>query len=185
MLGMTKAMSRPGDWSIDWFRHCRELIEPTDYLTRPYYDQWLQAYGAMMIVSGVATIEELATGKAEGAAAGLPPPMTPDAVDTAKKAVPRFDREGPPPAFKAGDGVRARTHGIAGHSRLPAYVRGQSGTVHAVRGSHVFPDANATGEERSEPLYTVAFKVVDLWPDSAGGNDRVYLDLWESYLEAG
>ena len=139
----------------------------------------------MMIVSGVATVEELATGEAQGAAAGLPPPMAPEAVDRARKAVPRFDRKGPAPALKAGDAVRAGSHGIAGHSRLPAYVRGQQGTVHAVRGSHVFPDANAVGEERAEPLYTVAFKAADLWPDSRGGNDRVYVDLWESYLEAG
>ena len=28
-------------WTIDWFRYCRELADPVDYLTRPYYDQWL------------------------------------------------------------------------------------------------------------------------------------------------
>ena len=36
------AITQAPDWSIDWFRHCRELIDPTDYLTRPYFDQWAQ-----------------------------------------------------------------------------------------------------------------------------------------------
>src|SRR5215467_9809650 len=47
VLGIVRAMSPAADWNIDWFRHCRELIEPVDYLTRPYFDQWLQTYAAM------------------------------------------------------------------------------------------------------------------------------------------
>ena len=57
------AITQAPDWSIDWFRHCRELIDPTDYLTRPYFDQWAQTYSAMLVNSGWATVEELASGK--------------------------------------------------------------------------------------------------------------------------
>ena len=183
VFGLVRCMSRPDDWNLDWFRHCRELIEPADYLTRPYYDQWLQAYAAMMIVSGVATLDEVAKGKAASRWDGLSPPLAPEQVDAAKGFVPRFDRPGPAPAFRAGDGVRARAHGMPGHTRLPAYVRGHRGTVHAHHGCHVFPDARAVGEERAVPLYTVGFSAADLWPDEAGGDDRVYLDLWEPYLD--
>lgn len=183
VLGMVRAISRPADWSIDWFRHCRELIDPVDYLTRPYYDQWLQTYAAMMVNSGVATTQELASGEATGQAAGLPPPMAPAAVEKAKRAVARFDRGGAAPAFAAGDAVRAKDHGAPGHTRLPAYVRGRSGRIETAHGAHVLPDANARGEARAEPLYTVVFAVAELWPEAAGRRDRVFLDLWESYLE--
>ena len=33
---------RHPDWTIDWWRHVRELIDPVDYLTRPYFDSWAQ-----------------------------------------------------------------------------------------------------------------------------------------------
>ena len=182
VLGMVRAMSRAPDWSIDWFRHCRELIEPVDYLTRPYYDQWLQTYAAMMVASGVASVEELASGKAS-TAVGLPPPMEPGAVARAKQAVVRFDREGGRPAFAVGDAVRAKPHGVPGHTRLPAYVRGRRGRIESSHGAHVLPDANALGEARAEPLYTVAFEGAELWPEAAGRRERVFLDLWESYLD--
>ncbi len=93
VLGIVRGMSRPADWSIDWFRHCRELIDPADYLTRPYYDQWLQTYAAMMVNSGVATVGELASGKSDRANPGPAPPMPPESVVSATSAVMRFDRE--------------------------------------------------------------------------------------------
>ncbi len=32
-FGMEQSSAGGTGWSIDWFRHCRELIVPTDYLT--------------------------------------------------------------------------------------------------------------------------------------------------------
>ena len=78
--GIVHAIQNPGDWNIDWFRHCRELIEPVDYLTRPYFDQWLQSYCAMMVNSGVATIEELSTGKSAPDAATTRWPPEPETI---------------------------------------------------------------------------------------------------------
>ena len=186
VLGMVRAMSRPADWSIDWFRHCRELIEPTDYLTRPYYDQWLQAYAAMMVNSGVATVEELASGKAKTPASRLPPPMTASDVDEARRASRSFEREiDEPPVFAVGDNVRVKSHGVPGHTRLPAYARGRRGIVEARHGAHVFPDANAHGEKQAAPLYTVGFDMAELWPEAEGRRERVFLNMWEGYLERG
>ena len=50
-------------FSIDLFRHVRECIDPTEYLSRRYYDQWLQAHATMLVDAGAVTVEELATGK--------------------------------------------------------------------------------------------------------------------------
>ncbi|MEX2650108.1 MAG: nitrile hydratase subunit beta [Alphaproteobacteria bacterium] len=184
LLGLVRAMGRPGDWSIDWFRHCRELIDPVDYLTRPYYDQWLQTYAAMMVKSGVATVAEIAAGTGKPSAVPTSPPMKPADVDSAKRAVVRFDRDSrAAAAFKVGDAVRAKGHGASGHTRLPAYVRGRRGDIVAYHGAHVLPDANALGEATAEPLYTVAFAAAELWPEAAGRRDSVRLDLWQSYLD--
>jgi nitrile hydratase len=183
LLGIARGMSRASDWSIDWFRHCRELIDPVDYLTRPYYDQWLQTYAAMLVNSGFATVKELATGKSHRPAVGLDAPMPPSAVANAKKQALRFDRQpAAPPLFALGQVVRAKSHSGPGHTRLPLYVRGHLGRITACHGAHILPDANAVGEPRAETLYSVAFQAVELWPETVGRHE-VYLDLWESYLE--
>jgi nitrile hydratase subunit beta len=184
VLGIVRAMSPAADWSIDWFRHCRELIEPIDYLTRPYYDQWLQTYAAMLVNSGIATVPELASGEATSRPSGLRPTMSPVDVATAKRSERNFAQDiKEPPAFTAGDSVRAKSHGVSGHTRLPGYVRGRRGRIEAFHGAYVFPDANAHGEKRAEPLYTIGFNAAELWPEAEGRRDRVFLNLWESYLE--
>ncbi len=184
LLGIVRGMSRVAPWSIDWFRHVRELIDPVDYLTRPYYDQWLQTYAAMMVNSGVATVDELASGKSAAAIADLPPPAPPSAVAGATGNMARFDRESTARSrFAVGDLVRTHVHAAPGHTRLPQYARGCRGTVTGFHGAHILPDASALGEERAEPLYTVAFAATELWPEARASRDRVYLDLWESYLE--
>jgi nitrile hydratase len=83
VFGIARAISRPDDWNIDWFRHCRELIDPIDYLTRAYFDQWLMTYAAMMVNSSMATVEELASGHSQAPLSGFPPPLPPSAITTA------------------------------------------------------------------------------------------------------
>jgi len=182
--GLVNAMSRAPDWNLDWFRHCRELIEPSDYLSRPYFDQWVQTYCAMLVNSGYATVEEIASGKSTAVIEGLPAPTPAGAVKSARLGAKRYDSEIPEsPAYTAGDAVRARAHGVSGHTRLPAYVRGRTGRITNHHGAHVLPDANAHGEKRHEHLYTVAFDAAELWAEAEGRRENVYLNLWESYLE--
>ena len=182
--GLVNAMSRAPDWSLDWFRYCRELIEPSDYLLRPYFDQWVQTYCAMLVNSGYATIEELASGESTAPVKGLPDPMSADAVKGTRFGAQRYDREIPEaPVYTVGDSVRARPHGVSGHTRLPAYVRGRAGRVTSHHGAHVLPDANALGKKHYEHLYTVAFEASELWAEARGWQGSVYLNLWESYLE--
>ncbi len=73
-------------------------------------------------------------------------------------------------------------HGNSGHTRLPQYARGRRGTVQACNGAHVFPDLSAEGVEVHQHLYNVMFAASELWPEAEGSKDKVYLDLWESYL---
>lgn len=183
-LAIIRAMTRPIPWSIDWFRQARERIEPVDYLTRPYYDQWLQTYAAMLVHAEAATVEEIATGKSKATVAGLAPTMGPQDVATAKTRFPKFNREiHASPRFAVGDKVRAQIEGSVGHTRLPQYARGRSGRIEAYRGGYILPDSNATDDGDAAPLYTVGFAASELWPEAEGSRDRVFIDLWESYLE--
>lgn len=173
-------------YPIDWFRHVRERIDPVDYLTRPYFDQWLQTAIAMAIDAGDLSMGEIATGSPAKASDGarIPAPMTPADVRAMLATPAIFEREADaPPAFAAGARVRTARHGHAGHTRLPAYARGATGEIAAHRGAHLMPDDGARGLDRAEHLYTVAFQRGDLFPEAADSPDRVHLDLWESYLE--
>ncbi len=183
LYGLVKSMTMLPDWNLDWFRHCRELMDPVDYLTRPYFDQWAQTYSAMLINSGAASVEELASGKSQFAVPNLKPPMRPDMVQRAKATAPRYDRQNSAtPSLSVGDAVTAKTHGTNGHTRLPAYARGRRGIIAAYHGNHVLPDANVHGDDRAEPIYSVVFEAAELWPEATGRRDRVFLDLWGSYL---
>src|SRR5271166_2505985 len=75
MWAIARAITRPPDWNIDKFRFTRELLQPIEYLSRPYFDQWYTAYSAMLLGSGLVTVEELSTGKSGERPPALPKPM--------------------------------------------------------------------------------------------------------------
>lgn len=185
--GIAQCARTPGI-TIDWWRHCRELIMPVDYLDRPYLDSWAQTDFATYIEAGWITLEEVRTGKSlvEPGEKRDPPPVRSLAevlADDHAKGI-RYDAEiDAPPVFDIGQGVKTASHGYAGHTRLPQYARARQGTIHAHHGAHVFPDRSAEGVEIHQHLYTVMFMASELWAEAEGSKDKVYLDLWESYLE--
>ena len=180
--GLSVCLRTERPYVIDWFRHVRELMVPNDYMTRPYFDQWLQTALALAIDEGRLSLDEIAAAKADGPADGPTPPSAGD-VAKAKVFPVNFERAAKEsPAFKIGERIRTDAQGHAGHTRLPAYARGAVGEVEAYRGFHPLPDREAAGEEYAEPLYTVAFAMRDLFAEVTN-DDVVTLDLWESYLE--
>ena len=184
--GIAQSARTPGI-TIDWWRHCRELITPEDYLGRPYFDSWAQTDFSTYIEAGWMTLQEVDNAlTAGGAAADDDPPaaLTLQQVLQEDRAHAfRFDAEiDVAPAFAEGQSVITACHGHPGHSRLPQYARGRRGTIHAHHGAHVFPDLSAQGEEIHQHCYSVMFRAAELWPEAVGSRDTVYLDLWESYL---
>ena len=177
--------SGSSDWTIDWWRHVREAIDPVDYLTRPYFDSWAQTELAAYVDSGVFTLEEAISGKCQSEAFKAPSPISVDeAVAKDRKRDTNFEvATTKAPKFTVGDSIVAAVTASSHHTRLPAYVRGKAGTVTTHHGSHSFPDLNAHGIEEGQHLYSVAFKAGDLWLDCENADDVIYLDLWESYLE--
>ena len=188
VLGIARSIARAEDWSLDWFRHCRELIEPADYLSRPYYDQWLQTYAAMLVNSEMLTIPEIMQGKPDPNYPKdrnkISDPLYADKVETEIKNITRYDREtNIPPKFKVGDLVKTIQNGKTGHTRLPMYTRNRTGKVLSIRGNFLLPDSVAECFEKSETLYTIEFEAQTLWGNKFHSNHTVLVDLWESYLE--
>lgn len=184
MWSISKATRQP-DWSIDWWRWIRELIDPIDYLSRPYYDSWAQTQIAAFIASGVFTLDEIVAGKAMTPPLGKAEVLSREEViaqDRSKASKYNRDIE-QAPAFKPGDAVRTHALAIRTHTRLPAYVRDKPGVIHAHHGAHIFADDSALGREQAQHIYSVVFEARDLWIEAGDKKDRVFLDLWESYLE--
>ena len=180
--------ARTPDITIDWWRHCRELIAPVDYLSRPYFDTWAQTDFATYIDGGFFTLDEVFSGHSntddDPLNEALPEAMSKaDAVIADSQKAVRFDAEiNDQPVFDIGDRVITNKHGHSGHTRLPQYARNCVGKIHALNGAHVFPDLSAQGKKIHQHLYSVVFETGELWPDSANKHDKVFLDLWESYL---
>ena len=189
--GVMRTAWARGLFNIDEMRHGIERMSPADYLASSYYERWLASAELLLAEKGVVSPEELDARVALLEAnpdAPLPRYEDPAFVEGMRArltARPSYEREGPAPRFAVGDRVRARNVHPTGHTRLPRYARGKRGVIHTFRGCHIFPDAHAHGQgEQTQPLYSVRFEARELWDESAEAGGGVYLDLWETYLEA-
>jgi nitrile hydratase beta subunit len=185
MFGLRRAMTSPPGFTIDRFRFLRETMPPVTYLTWSYYEHWYFATVLSLLQAGMVTIDDLRTGRATAGHAKRSDAMRPADVDHAIRTAGEFARAiDTSRRFSAGQAVAARNLNPTGHTRLPRYARGKRGLVHHWHGAHVFADSSARGDgECPQHLYTVMFSARELWGADAAPNDKVYLDLWESYLD--
>lgn len=183
-LAMNRAMGYCGAWNIDISRSVRESLPPHIYLGSTYYQKWIYGLENLVVNAGLVGRDELDAGRM------LHPPKPVKRMLTAanaKAVLSRGSYERPasePAIFKVGDRVRARNINPTHHTRLPRYVRGQTGTVEAIRGCHVFPDSVTSGQgEDPHWLYTVVFAGPDLWGEGSDPSVTVSVEAWEPYLE--
>lgn len=193
VFALVRASRARGVYNIDESRHGIERMDPADYLGSTYFERWLASLERNLTEKGVVSEAEIESARRrahelDDPEASVPDHRNPEVADRVREAFERpasFDRPGDDPRFAAGDAVRVRNVHPEGHTRCPRYVRRTTGTIEDVHGNHVFPDANVHGEERAEPLYTVAFDAAELWgPDAEDPADTVYVDLWEPYLRS-
>jgi nitrile hydratase len=163
------------------FRPDIESMPAASYLEASYYEKWLRATEVGLLRAGTVSSDEI---DARVAAPTTPEQRTdPDAAASAVALLTRPNTKSPPatPArFAAGERVTVKRMAPAGHTRCPRYVRGAAGTIVTVHGGWPLPD-DGEGAEPST-LYTVAFEMTELWGADAEPG-RLYVDLWESYLE--
>jgi len=174
-------------FNLDEYRWAVERMDPAAYLAASYYEKRLAALERLYIEKGVITHEELDRRQKQP----LPrAPFQQNPTNAKRIVTPAESSSGQtvafPPRYKSGDPVRAKNFHPRGHTRLPRYARGKPGIIQQVLGAYLLPDKNAMGlGAHLEYVYSVCFEARDLWGADAPANDRVFLDLWESYLERG
>jgi nitrile hydratase subunit beta len=187
MFGIDQAMTWPPGSTNDRGRFERENMPPVAYLSLSYYEHWYHVASSLLLKAGRVTRAELGSGQAEAGAIRRNDAMQPDAVATAFKNNGKSGRAiSNSPRFVDGQAILTRNINPEGHTRLPRYARGKRGRIHAWRGAHVFPDTSARGDgEQPEHVYCVEITARELWGEGSSARDLVFLDLWESYLDAG
>ncbi len=185
VFAVTLAMGFTGSWNIDQSRFARESLPPAQYLSSSYYQIWLAGLEKLLLERGLVTAAELENGKAGSASAEVKRVLNAGDVGAVLAAGgPAERRRSEPARYSAGDRVVARNIHPQTHTRLPRYLRGHAGVIHAIRGAHVFPDSNAQGlGEDPQWLYSVAFSARELWGTGYPDTDRIFADCWEPYLE--
>ncbi len=165
-----------------------EEIPPAEYLDAAYAERWLICAERRLVDKGVLAAADLATWVERFETAPdteMPRAENPEALGDLERMVMTTTPmpEPPSPHFALGDRVRVKRMHPEQHNRCPRYVRGAIGEVQRIPGADHRPGAPRT-PEMFEPVYTVRFDSVDLWgPQDEPGFD-LFIDLWQSYLEA-
>lgn len=87
--------------------------------------------------------------------------------------------------FKPGDRVRVRAEDRPGHIRTPFYIRGKTGWVERVHGEFRNPESLAFGGDGlpKRPLYLVGFHQGEVWREYAAPEDKLFVDIYEHWLD--
>ncbi|HEY6298400.1 MAG TPA: nitrile hydratase subunit beta [Candidatus Binatus sp.] len=166
--------------NLDEFRHAIERIPPARYLASSYYERWLAAAETILVERGVVTREELLALQD----ASIDPALIASGVATHGPSPVKSTAKPQRARYVKGARVRARNLNPVGHTRLPRYARGKAGVVARDWGVFVFPDTNAHhAGTKPQHCYSVSFDARELWGKPAGSRERVFIDLWEDYLE--
>ena len=172
-------------WNADMGRYARECMPPVQFLSASYYERGLYALEQLLVGSTLINAQELQAGRAEAVnydGPVLQPGDIPKLVRSRRQM--RLD-EPVMPRFRVGEKVLARNINPMGHTRMPRYVRGRSGTIDRDHGVFTFADSHAmTRDKKPQHLYSVRFSATELWGDNASPRDSVYVDLWDDHLKS-
>lgn len=160
-------------FTIDEARHAVERLDVRQHVGTTYYERYVIATATLMVEAGVITQEELDEALGSRFKLANPPHS---------KGRPGIGGRLP---FQVGDRVRVRDEYVAGHIRVPAYVRGKEGVIlHRTTEQWPFPDTIGHGDHSAihQSSYHVEFRTEDLWGDTCD-KGLVVVDLFESYLD--
>ncbi|WPB58256.1 nitrile hydratase subunit beta [Xylophilus sp. GOD-11R] len=159
-----------GLYNMDEYRHAIERMDPCHYMAASYYERVLTAAATLCVEKGLLTQQALAD--AAGGAYPLSRPIGPG------RAAARPER-----VLQVGDTVRVKNEFVSGHTRMPGYIRGQTGVIVDVSPAYPYPDACGHALPSTvEPTFDVRFDARDLWPDSSEAA-FVHVGVFASYLE--
>lgn len=172
VFGATQAFRGP--WPVDRRRFAVESMPPHLYLSTPYFGRWLWRFEKLLVEDGFATEDEL---RDPDGPMGPVPAFQPFVAQPADQTLPA--------RFRVGDDVVVSNQHPTGHTRVPRYARGRRGSIWLDHGVYGLPDNLAHGlEPDPQHCYAVMFTASELWGARGNPRDRIYLDLWDDYLEA-
>jgi nitrile hydratase len=185
VMAMNRALGFIGLWNIDVGRYWIEKLPPDFYLRASYYEKWHARLENLVLHHGLVDADELAAGHALRPGKPVKRVLTRDNIEQVMTRGSYSRPTNRPARFRPGDRVRTKNINPPTHTRLPRYARNRFGTIEAVRGCHVFPDAVVRGEgEDPQWLYTVVFDGRELWGDDADPRLKVSIEAFEPYLES-
>ncbi len=190
-LALTLAAGGLGYWNLDRSRLFREALPEQDYRRLTYYEKWLAALTNLLVDSNLLNERDFDTGFHE-IKPGHCPCVSPETMAHMIRVGASTEMTGMDVASRFSLEQRVRTIDEPqnrfvpdGHTRLPSYASGRVGIIRANHGFHIFPDCHAHGlGPNPEPLYNVEFLAGELWgPETDHPDDKISLDLWQSYLK--
>ena len=185
IVAINRAVGAWRKWNLDAFRHAGERVSPAEYLRISYYERWLAIVTELIVQRGLVTRAEIESGiPAAGSEKAVPALSAENVAAFVARGIRASRNLDVAARFQVGQRVRARNMHPLGHTRLPRYTRGKSGTIHRDHGVFVFPDSNAhfLGED-PQHVYSVRFSARELWGKQAAPQDSVHVDMWDDYLE--
>lgn len=186
-FALAEALGGTVPHSADQHRQEVERMPAVDYLRLDYFEKWLVATEALLMQAGLVNAEELRTGRKQfDVDLVRHQRVGPEELIAAVKsgAQLRFSEDTRAARFSVGERIRVRKDSPSGHTRMPRYLRGRAGEIVADQGVFQFADAMAAGRgPEPQHCYTVAFTAHEVWGRNAEGDDMIYADLWEDYLE--
>jgi nitrile hydratase beta subunit len=185
VYALSRAARAFGKWSLDADRHAVEMLPPADYFRMSYYERWFARLVHDVVKHGLVTKEEMESGRpSAGSPKAVPALTSVTSSSFLSRGLPSSRDPNIKPLFTVGQQVRARNIQPAGHTRLPRYVRGKTGTITRDHGVYHFPDTVAHGlGEKRQHVYSVLFDARELWGENASPRHHVHLDMWDDYLE--
>ena len=183
VYAMNTAVGVWGKWNIDAGRYGIEMLDPALYLQSSYYERWLYRNENLLVEHDMITSEELSNGKASGGNRETPPNAEEIFEKQRKSRSFRVD-EDVAPKFKPGDAITVRNIHPKTHTRIPRYVRSKRGVIDRDHGVFIFPDTHAQFQgTKPQHVYSVMFTAQELWGPDAPSLDKLYLDLWDDYMD--
>jgi nitrile hydratase subunit beta len=195
----TLASKKHKFYHIDESRHTIEQIDPVYYMGSSYYQLWLLRTETLLMDRGVLSEEEIQLRMAQLSPGSSPRShlepyrkVKPLMRSTERKVViettsgAKQPNDPIQPKFSTGTVVKAKVISPMGHTRIPRYIRGKQGIIESIHGNFILPDTKVhQGINLYQPVYRVCFKAQDLWGEDASPKDKLYIELWEDYLELG
>jgi nitrile hydratase beta subunit len=178
-------------WTWGHLRKGAEGMNPFDYFKYRYYEKWLGGISSFFVESGYITEGEL-NSRTEAYLVDLNASLPKERNPAIDAQVIEYLRVGDSPAcnvaiqpkFTVGDVVTVRNPPPVDHCKLPGYLRTKQGIIDEVyKGAYnyYFPTGDGVGDPM--PIYNVAFNSHDIWGNLTEPNNKIYVQIFEVYLE--